>query len=95
MGRGRLVGLPVLQLERQPVFLRQRDSVSLLAAWDRRHHWSEGAGFLRWVLCSPGNFTQIRWERHPLGNGSSEPRAFARRFRKFIAIPFESVVVEI
>src|SRR5580704_11216082 len=64
LGRGRLVGLPVLQSKRQPVFRRQRNTLSLLAAWDRRHCRSEGAGFLRRVLRPPGNVSQGRWKRH-------------------------------
>ena len=35
--------------EPQPVFRRQRDSLPLLAAWDRRHHRAEVAGFLHRV----------------------------------------------
>ena len=64
LGRGRLVGLPVLQSQRQPVFRRQRNTLSLLAAWDRRHCRSEGARILRRVLRSPGNVSQGRWKRH-------------------------------
>jgi hypothetical protein len=37
--------------------LTKRRCVSI-GPWDRRHHRSEGAGLLRWVLCSPGNFTK-------------------------------------
>jgi hypothetical protein len=29
-------------------------------------------------LCSPGNFTQIRWERYPLGDDGAELRALGR-----------------
>jgi hypothetical protein len=32
LGRGRLLGLPILQSQRQPVFRRQRNALSLLAA---------------------------------------------------------------
>jgi hypothetical protein len=31
-------------------------------AWNARHHRSEGAGFLRWVLCPPGNVSQGGWK---------------------------------
>ena len=33
-------------------------------AWNARHHRSEGAGFLRWVLFPKGNVSQSRWSRH-------------------------------
>ena len=71
---GKRAMIPAAELER---FVR-----------DRRHHRSEGAGFLRWVLCTPGNITQVRWERHPLGDDGVELRAFARRSRKLIAVPY-------
>ena len=29
--------------------------MSILAAWDRPHHRSEGLRFILWVLCPPGN----------------------------------------
>jgi hypothetical protein len=64
LGGGRLVELPVLQLERQPVFRPQRNTLPLLAAWDRRHFRSEGARFLQWVLRPPGNVSQGRRKRH-------------------------------
>ena len=66
------------------------DKEALCLYWplgDRRHHRSEGAGFLRGVLCSPGNFPQMRRERYPLGDDGAEPRAFARRCRKLIVVP--------
>jgi hypothetical protein len=60
-----------------------------LACSVRRYHRSEGPGFLRRVLCPPGNLTQIRWERHPHGDVGAELRqlrAFARKLRKFIVV---------
>jgi hypothetical protein len=39
-------GFPFFSLSASRYFRRQRDAVSLLAAWDRRNHRTEGAGFL-------------------------------------------------
>src|ERR1700693_630050 len=48
-----------------------------------------------WLLCSPGNFSQIGWERHPLCAVGAELGAFARRFRKFIIVPpFKALFAE-
>jgi hypothetical protein len=47
-----------------PLHRRQGNTVSLLAGWDRHHHWSEGARFLGRVLRPAGNVSQGRWKRH-------------------------------
>ncbi len=57
-------GFPFFSSNRQPLFRRQRDAVSLLATWDPSLHRAEGAGFLRRVLCTPGNVFQGGWARH-------------------------------
>ena len=49
LGGGGLWGFPFL-VQRQPVFRRQRHTLSLLAARYRCHRRPEGARFLRWVL---------------------------------------------
>jgi hypothetical protein len=74
LGRGRLVGLPVLYSQRQPLFLGKTNTLSLLAAWDGRHCGSEGARFLRRVLRTPGNVSQGRWKRHQIPESDTQWR---------------------
>jgi len=41
-------GFPFYSLSASQIFRRSKDALPLLAARHRRHHRSEGAGFLRW-----------------------------------------------
>jgi hypothetical protein len=50
--------------------------------------------FLRRLLRPPGNITQVRRERHPVGDNAVELRAFARRSGKLVVSPVENVVVD-
>jgi hypothetical protein len=47
------------------LFGRQKTLCLYWPLGNRRHHRSEGTRFLRSLLCSPGNFSQIGWERDP------------------------------
>jgi hypothetical protein len=50
-------GFPFFSLSASRYFGDKDTLFSLLAAWKRRNHRSEGAGFLRWVLRPPGNLS--------------------------------------